>query len=112
MKRRLQRIASIAGDIFVESELEKDTVTVIRRLFDFMEIKPLIGYEQIAEQTSFKSLKKQEKKSGFVESVNKKNFFNKGRSQQWKNCGEAGLRKLTEQTSEAMSLLGYQMDCD
>ena len=89
-------------------DLEKDTVTVIRRLFDFMEIKPLIGCEQIAEQTSFKNLKNQEKKSGFVESVNKKNFFNKGKSKQWKNSSEAGLIKLTKQTVEAMNLLGYQ----
>ena len=89
-------------------DLEKDTVTVIRRLFDFMEIKPLIGCEEIAEQTSFQKLKNQEKKSGFVESVNKKNFFNKGKSKQWKNSSEAGLRKLTEQTLEAMKLLGYQ----
>ena len=89
-------------------DLEKDTVTVIRRLFDFMEIKPLIGYEQIAEQTSFKNLKNQEKKSGFVESVNKKTFFNKGKSKQWKNSSEAGLRELTKQTLEAMKLLGYR----
>ena len=89
-------------------DLEKDTVTVIRRLFDFMEIKPLIGCEEIAEQTSFQKLKNQEKKSGFVESVNKKNFFNKGKSKQWKNSSEADLRKLTEQTLEAMKLLGYQ----
>ena len=89
-------------------DLEKDTVTVIRRLFDFMEIKPLIGCEEIAEQTSFQKLKNQEKKSGFVESVNKKSFFNKGKSKQWKNSSEAGLRKLTEQTLEAMKLLGYQ----
>ena len=93
-------------------ELEDDAIAVIRRIFDFVEIKPLIGYEQIAEQTSFKRLKKQEKKSGFVESVNKKNFFNKGRSKQWKNISETGWKKLAEQTSEAMSLLGYQMDCD
>ena len=85
---------------------------MIRRIFDFVEMKPLIGCEQIAEQTSFKSLKKQEKKSGFVEAVNKKIFFNKGQSKQWRNSSDAGLRKLTEQTSEAMSLLGYQMDCD
>ena len=89
-------------------DLEKDTVTVIRRLFDFMEIKPLIGCEEIAEQTSFQKLKNQEKKSGFVESVNKKNFFNQGKSKQWKNSSEAGLRKLTKQTLEAMKLLGYQ----
>lgn len=89
-------------------DLEKDTVTMIRRLFDFMEIKPLIGCEEIAEQTSFQKLKNQEKKSGFVESVNKKSFFNKGKSKQWKNSSEAGLRKLTEQTLEAMKLLGYQ----
>jgi len=89
-------------------DLEKDTVTVIRRLFDFMEIKPLIGCEEIAEQTSFQKLKNQEKKSGFVESVNKKSFFNKGKSKQWKNSSEAGLRKLTKQTLEAMKLLGYQ----
>jgi hypothetical protein len=93
-------------------ELEDDAIAVIRRIFDFVEIKPLIEYEQIAEQTSFKRLKKQEKKSGFVESVNKKNFFNKGRSKQWKNISETNWKKLAEQTSEAMSLLGYQMDCD
>ena len=54
------------------------------------------------------SEKNQEKKSGFVESVNKKKFFNKGKSKQWKNSSEASLRELTEQTLDAMKLLGYQ----
>ena len=101
-----------AKRIIKYEELEDDAIAVIRRIFDFVEMKPLIGYEQIAEQTSFKRLKKQENRSGFVESVNKKKFFNKGRSNQWKNISKAGWRKLTEQTSEAMSLLDYQMDCD
>ena len=79
----------------------------IEKIFEFLDLKPVISTEKIVDLTNFANLSKQEAVNGFKESVNGATFFNQGKSQQWKDLDLALLNEITEAFGAAMGAFGY-----
>ena len=79
----------------------------IEKIFEFLDLEPVIGTEKIVELTNFANLSKQELANGFNEAVNGATFFKKGKSEQWKDLDLALLNEITEAFDEAMGVFGY-----
>ena len=79
----------------------------IKKIFEFLDLEPVISTEKIVDLTNFANLSKQEAVNGFNEGVNGATFFNQGKSQQWKDLDLALLNEVTEAFGEAMGVFGY-----
>lgn len=79
----------------------------IKKIFEFLDLEPVISTEKIVDLTNFANLSKQEAVNGFNEAVNGATFFNQGKSQQWKDLDLALLNEVTEAFGEAMGVFGY-----
>ena len=80
----------------------------IKKIFEFLDLEPVISTEKIVDLTNFANLSKQEAVNGFNEAVNGATFFNQGKSQQWKDLDLALLNEVTEAFGEAMGVFGYE----
>ena len=89
-----------------EDMLEMPEYT-IEKIFEFLDLKPVIGTEKIVDLTNFANLSRQEAVNGFNEAVNGATFFKQGKSQQWKGLDLALINEITETFGVAMGTFGY-----
>ncbi len=96
-------------------EMISDKFSVIRNLIKFFEFNYNFNFSNldakinnILETTDFELLKKNEKKYGFSEAVNK-SFFNKGVTNQWKNkLTKEQITLVEKKFHPLMKKLGYK----
>ena len=94
--------------LFVRYEdLTAAPATEIKRILDFLKLRPAIPPEQIAAATSFTEMAQQESVDGFAEaSDNAVRFFHKGSVGQWLGH-ENDLQELTAAFAPLMEKFGY-----
>jgi hypothetical protein len=90
-------------------DLKSQTEVEIRRLFQFLNLKPVLSLPDLVKQTSFESLKSLERRNRFVESVQNKNFFWRGATGEYEKIKPAELVKMADQFSEVMKRLNYDI---
>lgn len=89
-------------------DLLKDPFLSFEKLFKFCNIKPLIHIDEIIKLSTFDNLSKLEKFSGFKESsIHGKPFFNKGKSEVWKNYPQKHFEKILDSCGELMKEFNY-----
>ena len=79
----------------------------IEKIFEFLDLEPVINTEKIVDLTNFANLSKQEAVTGFNEAVNGATFFKQGKSEQWKDLDLSLLNEITEAFGTAMGAFGY-----
>lgn len=79
----------------------------IKKIFEFLNLEPIIGVEKIISLTNFARLSEQEAVNGFNESVNGATFFKQGRSKQWEDLDRTLINEITETFGVAMEIFGY-----
>ena len=90
-------------------DLLQEPLRQILRLFNFLEIQPIINPEEIVKISSFQRMQAQEKKVGFNEKRGGNLFFRNGKSGSWKQSGH-DFELLTQLAGDLMSDLGYLKD--
>lgn len=79
----------------------------VKKLLDFLNINSIISIKDIVKKTSFNNLKRLEKKNGFKEAVNNKNFFRAGKIGDYKNYKTDGFKLIEKKFSEVMAKYNY-----
>jgi len=90
-------------------DLLQEPLRQILRLFNFLEIQPIINPKEIVKISSFQRMQAQEKKVGFNEKRGGNLFFRNGKSGSWKQSGH-DFELLTQLAGDVMSDLGYLKD--
>ena len=88
-------------------DLLKSPETIYLRLFDFLNIKPIIDLKEILHQTNFKHLQELEEKHGFIESPRRERFFRKGISRSWESVDNSVFNKLVDNFKSTMRKFNY-----
>lgn len=79
----------------------------INKIFEFLDLEPIIKVDSIISLTNFARLSKQEAANGFNEAVNGATFFRQGKSRQWENLDHTLLDEITKTFGVAMDTFGY-----
>ena len=88
-------------------DLLKNPETIYLKLFDFLNIKPIIDLKEILHQTDFKHLQELEEKHGFIESPRRERFFRKGISRSWESVDNSVFKKLVDNFKSTMRKFNY-----
>ncbi len=81
----------------------------IEKIFEFLDLEPVISTEKIVDLTNFANLSKQEAVKGFNEAVNGATFFKQGKSEQWKDLDLSLLNEITDAFGTAMDAFGLRL---